>query len=393
MKSRPKPLRWLKWSLTAGLVLGATGIAARWWWFTGPYQPVKPLPAGSAVIDAHCHTAGIGAGDSGCFISPAMENNWRFGIYLKSFGVTREDLTIQGDSLVIRRMAEQVSQSRRVRAAVVLALDGVLDEHGELDRKRTEVYVPNEFVARETARYTNLLFGASIHPRRPDALQRLDWAAANGAVLVKWIPPIMEIDPADERLTPFYQRMAQLKLPLLTHTGRERSFTTADDTLSDPARLELPLRLGVTVIAAHAAANGESEGQPAIERLFAMMRRHPNLYADISALTQVNKLGMLQTALRDRQLQSRLLYGSDFPLINTALVSPWYFPLNLTVEQMSELSAVENPWDRDVALKQALGVPAEVFHRTETLLPREIMAAKEIPQLTPARSTTASWRR
>jgi uncharacterized protein len=65
-----------------------------------------------------------------------------------------------------------------------------------------------------------------------------------------------------------------------------------------------------------------------------------------------------------------LLYGSDYPLINTALVSPWFFPLTLTRSEMSELSAIENPFDRDVALKQALGVPEEVFAATAEVLGR-----------------------
>ena len=48
---------------------------------------------------------------------------------------------------------------------------------GNLDPARTEFYVPNEFVAALAARHTNLLFGASINPYRPDALARLDRAA------------------------------------------------------------------------------------------------------------------------------------------------------------------------------------------------------------------------
>ncbi len=41
--------------------------------------------------------------------------------------------------------------------------------------------------------------------------------------------------------------------------------------------------------------------------------------------------------------------------------SPWYFPLNLTREQMQTISSIENPWDRDVELKEALGMPAAIF--------------------------------
>jgi len=336
--------------------------------FSGPFRSVELLPR-ERFVDLHVHTAGTGAGGSGCFVSPGLSNSYKFDIYLSAFGVKREELGRAGDALLVQRIAGQVAASTNVGAAVVLALDGVVNAAGELDRESTQVYVPNEFVARETARYTNLLFGASIHPQRHDALERLDWAATNGAVLVKWIPSIMQIDPSDERWIPFYERMKRWNLPLLSHTGRERSFTYANDLLADPERLRLPLRLGVTVIAAHVASTGETEGKPDIERLARLMGEFPNLYSEISSLTQVNKLGYLRTALTRPEIAGRLCYGSDFPLINTALVSPWYFPLNLTREQMESLSGIENPWDRDVALKQALGVPREIFARTANLLP------------------------
>ena len=76
----------------------------------------------------------------------------------------------------------------------------------------------------------------------------------------------------------------------------------------------------------------------------------------------------MKEALRDEVFRGRLFYGSDYPLINTLLVSPWYFPLNLEEAQMRTISGIENPWDRDVALKRALGVPSEVFERARLLL-------------------------
>ena len=39
-----------------------------------------------------------------------------------------------------------------------------------------------------------------------------------------------------------------------------------------------------------------------------------------------------------------------------------------TFAQMIEIQRIDNPWDRDVALKVALGVPRDVFTRTATLL-------------------------
>lgn len=284
--------------------------------------------------------------------------------------MTEADLTQHGDMLLPQRLSEQIAQSRHLTGAVILALDGPVDSAGNLDTNRTEVYVPNAFVHEATLRFTNLLFGASIHPGRTDAIARLDEAAHQGAVLIKWIPSVMDIDPADPRYIPFYQRLAHYRIPLLSHTGPENAFTTALDHLADPERLRLPLSQGVIVIAGHASAGSETDGYPDLQKLQRLMREFPNLYADISALTQMNRIGALKATLAATECQGRLVYGSDFPLINTALVSPWYFPLELTEAQRKTIADLANPWDRDITLKQALGVPADVFTKPATLLPQ-----------------------
>lgn len=335
-----------------------------------PFRPPEPLPD-RPFTDLHCHTAGLGAGNSGCFVSAKMRASYKLRFYLKGFGVTEAEILREGDALVLRRLSERLAGSRHVGQAVVLALDGAVDERGELDRARTEVYVPNEFLAAEIPKHPNLLWGASVNPHRPDALARLDWAKAHGAVLVKWLPSIQHIDPADERLIPFYRKLAELKLPLLTHTGNERAFTGAHDEFGDPERLRLPLREGVTVIAAHAATTGKFAGERSFDRLARMMADHPRLYADVSSLTQLNKRHYLRELLRRPEFQQRLLYGTDYPLVEIrALVSPWYFPRELTLRQRFALSRIRNPWDRDVALKQALGFPAEVWTRANAVIGR-----------------------
>ena len=326
--------------------------------------------ADTPIIDIHCHTAGIGAGGSGCFVSPSLQRSWKYRIYLKAFGITQVELIREGDSSILRRLSRALAGSRMVAAAVVLAMDGVADERGELDRDQTEIFIPNEFIAAEIHPYPNLLFGASINPLRCDALERLDRAHADGAVLVKWLPSIQHINPADRRLIPFYQRLRELEMPLLTHTGEESSFTRSRDELGDPERLRLPLQEGVTVIAAHAGSNGRNGGEPNHLRFLRLCTEFPNLHADISALTQVNRLGQLSRLLKNREMQGRLLYGSDMPLITTGITSPWFHAYRLPPLSLARILAEKNPWDRDVVLKEALGVPAEIFGNTARLLRR-----------------------
>ncbi len=335
--------------------------------YQGAFRPLED-PRDQLVVDIHCHTAGIGAGESGCFVSSAMRASYKFRIYLESFGVSLAVLESEGDDLVIQKIAERVKDSERVHAAIVLAMDGVITDEGVLDREKTEFYVPNEFVSDQTLLYPELFGGASINPKRTNAVELLISAHARGAKLVKWLPSIQLFDPSDSEFLPFYEKLAELDLPLLSHAGHERSFTSARDEFADPWKLKLALDTGVTVIVAHIASTGHHGEQRATDRLLEMMEQYPNLYSEISSLTQVNKLGYLAEALHDKRFQGRLLYGSDYPLINTALVSPWFFPLNLEVAQMNAISKLKNPWDRDVALKTALGVPSEIFGRAAGLV-------------------------
>lgn len=349
------------------MVLCFAGLALAY--YLMPAAPTHPQPEKS-IVDIHVHVAGLGYGESGCFINSAMRENFRFPIYLRAMGVTASEIEAEGDQILVRKVSQAVAESRSVSLAVILAMDGVIDDKGELDRTRTQIYVPNDYVATQTAKYDNLLFGASINPNRPDAVARLREAHALGAVLIKWIPSIMDINPADEKLKPFYLTMKELGMPLLTHTGMEKSFSHAQDDLADPKRLVLPLSLGVRVIAAHIATTGMSEGQDNFQRILPMFHKYENLYADISSLTQVNKLGYLKQALDQPHLRNRLIYGSDWPLQFFPLVSPWYHLNHIDPQTVKSIKQIENQWDRDVALKRAMGVNNEIFMLGKTLLPQ-----------------------
>jgi hypothetical protein len=356
------PSRRVKFTVYSLLTIGLLGVAYQ----LIPQQPVQ-FPFGKEIIDIHTHVAGIGAGDSGIVVSSDLLEGYKFDIYLKAFGVTYEQLHAEGDRAVLHSLSERVSQSKTVSKAVVLALDGVV-ENGVLNLDKTQLYVPNEFLVRELPNFPNLLFGASVNPYRTDALQRLDTVKKQGAVLIKWIPAIMDIDPSDKALKPYYRKLVELDLPLLIHVGQERSFGPARDEFGDPVKLNLPLVMGVTVIAAHIATTGESQLEPNFDRILPMFRRYPNLYTEISSLTQINKLGYLSSALQDSDLQDRMLYGTDWPLQFFPLVSPWFQINHVSNDRLKSIQSIKNQWDRDVALKLAMGVPKNVFFRTRQLL-------------------------
>ena len=326
------------------------------------------------IIDFHAHVAGLGYGNSGCFVNDEMRNNFRFRFYLMAMGTSLQELQKEGDQIVFKKISAAVAKSKVVDKVVILSLDGVINAKGELDKQLTQIYVPNEYVYAQTQKYPNLLYAASINPYRKDAIERLIAAKAQGAVLIKWLPSIMFIDPADPAIIPFYKKMAELNIPLLTHTGMEKSFSHAKDELADPHRLALPLSLNVKVIAAHIATTGESEGEDNFARILPMFKQYPNLYGDISSLTQINKLGYVKKVLAHPELEGRLIYGTDWPLQFFPIVSPWYHLDEIKISEAFAISSMSNQWDKDVALKIAMGLNKSVFLKgAELFIPKPDM--------------------
>lgn len=328
--------------------------------FKGPIGP-RAFDPPEGVIDMHCHTAGFGAGGSGARVSKELEESWKFGVYLRIFGSNRREVEEQGDELISKIIDRKIAESKHVDGAVILAMDHPYTDSGEIDEEAVEVVVPNRFVGESVGKLERLYFGASVHPNRKDAVEELRWSKENGAVLLKWLPNIQNIDPSNEKFREYYEELVRLDLPLLTHVGDEDSFSKTNNALGDPKLLKLPLECGVRVIAAHVASAGESEGQDNVERLLEMMPDYPNLYADLSTLTQMNRRKYLPVVLNDKRLEGRLMYGTDYPLTNTPLVTPLQFWRHLGPRKIFEVLVTRNSWDRDVKQKAALGVRPEVF--------------------------------
>src|SRR4051812_35348246 len=93
-------------ALPATIVFGA-------WWLGSDRPVVQPLPGGK-FTDMHCHTAGIGSGESGCFTSAALRRSFKFSWYLRAFGTSVAELERGGDHVVIDRISAQVARSNHV---------------------------------------------------------------------------------------------------------------------------------------------------------------------------------------------------------------------------------------------------------------------------------------
>ena len=284
----------------------------------------------SRVWDVHVHLIGLGAQGSGCRVNPEMLSHlhpvkrFQFDVYKSGAGI--DDPETADADYVTRLLGLQQSMNPDGKA-VLLAFDDYVDEQGKARPELSPMYTPNPYALRMAAAHTEFLAGASVHPYRADAVDRLDRAVAGGAVAVKWLPNAMGIDPASPLCDAFYRRMAELRLPLLTHAGKEYAVDAGmHQDLGNPLRLRRALDAGVRVVVAHCASMGsyrdlDAAGEPQTPsfdlflRLFSDPRHEQNLYADISTLAHVHHgVQPLRRLLAAPELHARLFYGSDYPL-------------------------------------------------------------------------------
>jgi mannonate dehydratase len=224
---------------------------------------------------------------------------------------------------------------------LLFAFDYALDDDGRERPDQSTFHTPNGYAA-AVARGQPGRFGwvASVHPYRADAIARLEAAAADGAVAVKWLPSSMNIDPSAPRCDAFYASLRRLGLPLVVHCGEEVAAPGARrHAYNNPLRVRRPLEAGVRVIVAHAATLGSARdtdalgaGQPEDEAprvpafdLLARLMNEPRwdglLHADLSAVFQRNRTLAVQRALIERgDWHGRLLHGSDYPLPGIGLI-------------------------------------------------------------------------
>jgi predicted TIM-barrel fold metal-dependent hydrolase len=329
------------------------------------------------VLDAHVHVVGIGEGGTGCQVSARLQSAQhpvdyaKFQVYLQASGVSD---VARADSQYLARLSALVRSQRPAGRVLLLAYDRTYGEDGEAREAQTEFYTPNDYVLGLASRSPELFAAcASVHPYRRDAVEALEQAAAAGAVAVKWLPNAQLIDPSSARCDAFYDALARLRLPLITHAGEEKAVHAEESQrLGNPLHLRRALRRGVTVVVAHCASLGRNPDldapppHPDVDSfdLFLRLMREPEwegrLFGDLSAVTLVNRIPHpLLTILEDDALQRRLINGSDYPLpaINALLQTGPFERLGLIdAAQRRALNEVDrhNPLLFDFVLKRTV---------------------------------------
>lgn len=318
-------------------------------------------------IDCHVHLVGDGSAGSGCwFRLPGLWKKFLGRMMVKGVGLPTSLMKGGLDEAYAENLVNQVKESS-LDAAVVLAQDIPYDEQGNTMADEAQFYVPNEYVAKLSKENPEIIGACSIHPGRPDAMDELERCIEAGMPVLKLLPNCLNIDYSEKRFIPFWERMAEAKMILLSHTGGEMTVKVFDHAFSDPNKLEIPLECGVRVIAAHSAGRSGFFDTDWTADLIGMFQRYPQLYADNSALCSINRARTLKHILPVK-VQRRIIHGSDYPVPVSGLGPFLMGKLGWGEYREFSGSKMANILERDYQLKKQIGFSADTFTRMDELL-------------------------
>ncbi|MDW5593692.1 amidohydrolase family protein [Conexibacter stalactiti] len=169
--------------------------------------------------------------------------------------------------------------------------------------------VPNEYVADYVAQHPEKLVGfASVDANDPVAVAQLRRGVEMGLRGLKLAPTYQGFDPLSPAALAVCEAAEDLGLPILWHQGttfvREAELRWALPLQIDQVAIRFP-RLKIVI--AHM-------GHPWIDDALVVVRKHPNVYADVSALHP--RPWQLYNALLsavEYGVADKLLFGTDWP--------------------------------------------------------------------------------
>lgn len=339
------------------------------------WQDIRP----DQVWDAHVHLIGVGDGSEQTWFNPAMDQ-WlhpqlklQKAFYMNATCATPDRI----DQSSVQRMSTLASELPKGMKLMLFAFDWHRDQQGSVLHQHSIFHISNQYAAsiahRDPERFE---WVASIHPYRPDAIDELETSYAQGAKAIKWLPSGMGIDPASKQCDAFYRKAAQLKLPIISHTGKESAVPGGDQAFGNPLRMRRALDQGVKVVLAHCASDGmdadtdhggrEVRSFDLFTRLMDTADYQHLLYGDISATTLINHAWVLPTLLERQDWHTRLIQGSDYPLpgimpltnLNTLVANDW---LDEAHRPFLQALKQHNPLLYDFALKRLLRINGQQF--------------------------------
>jgi uncharacterized protein len=234
------------------------------------------------MIDCHTHLWRVGAHIGPRFLEAAR----------RSWGATPEAMDVPPE--------RHTAAMQGLEAAIVLGFHA----------PHVEVCVPNDYLADYCRSAPGRWYGfASVNPVEPEARAELERAHQDLKLPGLKLGPIyQDYDPTDPRAFPVFEYAEQQGIPVLIHQAT---------TFPSHARLKysLPILLDevairfpkLKMVMAHIGHPWEAECAVTI-------RKHPNLYADISGLhTRPWRFYQGMISFVEYGVADKLFFGSDFP--------------------------------------------------------------------------------
>lgn len=223
------------------------------------------------------------------------------------------------DRIDVKRLIADLDEGG-VDKAVVLAY--------ELEHMWNPAKRMNRFVVEKVKEYPERLIGfAGVAPL--DKYGRLNrrsledfekYITEYGMKGMKMLPVGDHYKPNDNRVYVFYEKAAELKVPILLHQAATLAPPNTPMEYGRPTFLEEPLLdfPELKFLAAHF-------GYPWAEELLVMMRKIPNLYTDVSAsvLYRPSILSRNLAMAKEYGVLDRALFGTDYPVTKQRPYVDW----------------------------------------------------------------------
>lgn len=181
-----------------------------------------------------------------------------------------------------------------------------------LNARASGVVVPNSYIARYADMYPEKVIGFScVDPNLPDAAQELEYCIKELKLKgLKLCPIYQHFHPHDEKLAyPVYETAQKLGIPILWHMGtsfvQKGLLDYTKPTLLEQIALDFPQ---LKMVIAHM-------GHPWEADTIVLIRKQPNIYADISALyyRPWQFYNMMVLAV-EYKVTHKMFFGTDFPV-------------------------------------------------------------------------------
>ncbi|MBA2470345.1 MAG: amidohydrolase [Chloroflexia bacterium] len=219
---------------------------------------------------------------------------------------------------IASQTAREADLSRGFPLDLTVAFDTFMEDMEPFDRvavfglkaRLTGYWVPDQYVADFVARAPDKLVGfAACDPTQPEHLDELRHGIEDlGLVGLKMGPMYAGFDPRDPRCDAVYRYCEEGGVPILFHSGttfnRAAPLRFTRPWLFDEVAIAHP---ALRMVLAHV-------GHPFMEECLVVIRKHPHVYADISALYyRPWQFYTMLIAAQEYNVTHNLLFGTDYP--------------------------------------------------------------------------------